>query len=192
MKARNVLAYIFIPMLALILLGNGCGGSEAERKDRKLVDQQQRHYQRTQTIPFFDYSIPRDIYTQIYAVVCTEARATYTVIESVTGETKFHGPSLGYGIPADTNLTNPLQPAYGRHDDSGAVIEQAEPNGLFSSQNTDGTWVLFVQADGSITPVYTEHKVTTYPFVVKKVDGEWVRADDKPASFTVDVSRIKK
>jgi len=107
-------------------------------------------------------------------------------IESVTGVTKFHGPSLGYGIPADVSRTNPLRPAYNRI--SSPIIEQAEPNGLFSSKNTDGTWVLFLDADGDATPVYTEHKVSTFPYVMKKAaDGSWVRADDKKASMIVKI-----
>ncbi len=125
--------------------------------------------------------------TQIYNVVTQEARDTYTVIESMTGQTKFHGPSIGYGIPADVSLTNPLQPV-GRFHSALTSIEQAEPNGLFSSKNTDGTWVLFLDSNGVITPVYTEHKVTTFPFVVvKSKDNGWVRADDSESSFTVSI-----
>ncbi len=64
--------------------------------------------------------------------------------------------------------------------------EEAEPTGLFSSKNTDGTWVLFVDTNGDIAPIYTEHKVTTFPFAVKKSsDGSWVRADEMPSSFTI-------
>lgn len=165
-----------------------CGDfDKADRKESRIVEQQQTHYGMVQPVPQYDYSIPRDVVIQIYNVVTQEARNTYTVIESVTGVTKFHGPSLGYGIPADVSLTNPLQVTY---HGSSAIIEQAEPNGLFSSKNTDGTWVLFVDANGDITPIYTEHKVTTFPFAMKKAaDGSWERADQKKSSMTVTIKK---
>ena len=169
------------------LMGCGSGGKQ-EAKDREIVASQQTHYGRTQPVPFYDHSIPRDIVVQIYDVVTREVRSTYTIIESVMGETKYHGPSIGYGIPADVSLTNPKAPAYSRAYNEGEIIEQAEPNGLFSSKNTDGTWVLFVDIDGSVTPIYTEHKVTTFPFTVKKDEsGCWVRADKKKASLRVKI-----
>ena len=129
---------------------------------------------------------------QIYNVVIQEARNTYTVVETITGQTKFHGPSVGYGIPADVSLTNPLQPVrISNYAEGGCTsIEQAEPNGLYSSKNTDGTWVLFVDNNGDVTPVYTEHKVTTYPFAVSKSeDGSWTRAGTKKASMTINLKK---
>ena len=177
----------------LILLGSffafGSGSSSSEDKDKALVNTQQEHYQDVLPTPYFDYSIPRDVLIQIYEVVTTKAYTTYSVIESVTGKVFYHGPSIGYGIPVDTSLTNPLQGIY-VYNGAGSTIEQAEPNGLFSSKNTDGTWVLFLQRDGTLAPIYTEHKVTTFPFVVKMLpDGSWARADEEPVEFTVEIGK---
>ncbi len=178
---------IIVLAVALMFLVVGCLGENPESADREVVQEQQAHYQKTQPLPYYEYSIPRDIFIQISDVVVTKAYTTYTVIESITGETKFHGPSLGYGIPADTQLTNPLQLA--RDYSGGPVIEQAEPNGLFSSDNTDGTWVLFVQPDGNVVPVYTEHKVTTYPFPVEQDEsGSWVRTEGSETNFVIDIN----
>ncbi len=181
---------LFLSILIIFVFVLSCTEGGQEAQDREIVNKQQEHYAKVQPLPFYDYSIPRDIMIQIYNVVTQEARNTYTVIESITGETKFHGPSLGYGIPADVQLTNPLKPAWNRNWNSGEVIEQAEPNGLFSSKNTDGTWVLFVDDNGDVTPIYTEHKVTVFPYAVKKSpDGSWVRADKKRASLTIQIKK---
>ncbi|RLB87181.1 MAG: hypothetical protein DRH10_09545 [Deltaproteobacteria bacterium] len=182
-KQSRICVIVVLAILFSFILG--CRETQEER-DREVVNKQQAHYAKVQPLPFYDYSIPRDIMIQIYNVVTQESRNTYTVIETITGQTKFHGPSIGYGIPADVSLTNPKRPAFSKAYNNGEVIDQAEPNGLFSSKNTDGTWVLFIDKNGDITPVYTEHKVTTYPFAVKKApDGSWVRADNKRASLTV-------
>lgn len=156
--------YVAFVLFSPVLIFTSCS---EKKSDQRVQEHQNLYYTKTQPA-----SIPMEVMIQIY----NEAH-TYTVIESITGEVKFHGPSLGYGLPADMSLTNPLQTAYSRHYSSGEVIEQAEPNGLFSSKNTNGTWVLFVDINGDITPIYTEHKVTTYPFVVKMAfDGSWERA----------------
>ncbi len=191
-KFRMSHLLVFVAMLLVLILAVGCGTTQ-EEKDSEIVDRQQEHYAKVQPLPFYDYSIPRDIMTQIYNVVTQESRNTYTIIETITGQTKHHGPSLGYGIPADVSLTNPQQPAYERHRNQGEIVDQAEPNGLFSSKNTDGTWVLFVDTNGDVTPVYTEHKVTTFPYAVKKdKDGAWIRADQKKASMTVKIKSMSK
>ena len=173
--------FIALILIIQVIFLTGCDDKSSDAKDQELVNKQQGQYGKVHPLPFFDHSIPRDVYTQIYEVVTTKAYTTYTIIESITGMTKFHGVSIGYGIPVDTSLTNPLQKYSGRHL-ADAVIEQAEPNGLFSSKNTDGTWVLFVQSDGSVTPIYTEHKVTTFPFpVVPDGSGGWCRPDNTPS-----------
>jgi len=174
---------IVLIILALLVVSVGCM-RRADDEEAIQVESQQTHYSEVQPVPRFDHSIPRDVLLQIYNVVTTEARSTYTVIQSITGEVVFHGASVGYGIPADTQLTNPVQ----KKGDT--VIEQAEPNGLFSSKNTDGTWILFVEEGGVIAPIYTEQKVTTYPFIVARdASGAWVRTDDAPPSFTVEINK---
>jgi hypothetical protein len=168
--------------ISAITILSGCNSQD--ERDRDAVNEQQTHYGNVQPIPRFDYSIPRDVLIQIYRVVTSEARATYTAVESITGVTRWRCPSISFGIPVDTQLTNPLQKIKGAE----AVIEQAEPNGLFSSKNTNGTWVLCVDFNGDIAPAYFEHAVNTWPFMVKKnEEGEWVRADQKPASFKIDL-----
>ena len=188
------LFFVIVMLVTILSLAFGFGSSEqssAEVADRANVDRQQLHYQDVHPLPFFEFSIPRSVYIQIYEVVTTQAFTTYTLIQSVTGVPIVYGPSIGYGIPADTSLTNPLQAGNydGTESNSAYVLEQAEPNGLFSSKNTDGTWVLYVQPNGDITPIYTEQKVTTFPFhVTRTQSGLWVRADDEAVDFTIRVN----
>ena len=180
--------FLWVLALAPFLMGaSNCSGTPtAERADAEAVNDQQTHYRSVQPVPFFDYSLQRNVYTQIYTAT-NEARSTYTVVESVTGETKFHCPSVGYGIPADVSLTNPVQGVHPRNSGAGGAtsIEQAEPNGLFSSKNTDGTWVLCVTSTGEVAPIYTEHKVTTFPFTVVRDGTGWRPVDGAIPSTTV-------
>jgi hypothetical protein len=101
-----------------------------------------------------------------------DALSTYTVVVSSFGNLLWECPSIGYPIPADTQLTNPLQ-YY-----NGTTLEQAEPNGLFSSKNTVGTWIMCVLEDGTVYPIYTEMNANTFPFPVKLLEnGTFVKVE---------------
>lgn len=136
----------------------------SERADNARVQDQQAHYATVQPLPYFDFSMDRDILIQIYKTK-NEARQTHSVVTSQgTGAILWDCPSIGFPLPADTQLTNGLQPYGGKYGYTS--IEQAEPNGLFSSKNTDATYILCVGPTGDVSPVYTEQKVTAYPFPV--------------------------
>ena len=156
---------------------SGCESSES--RDSALVNKQQTHYGNVQPIPWFDWSQDRDNLIQIYKQK-NESRPTHAVVRSAgTGEILWDCPSIGFPIPADTQLTNPLQRDY---TSSGAVaIEQAEPNGLYTSKNTDGTYVLCVDGAGAVSPQYTESKVEVFTRPIKIEEGKVVFLDQKPS-----------
>lgn len=175
----------WIVLVLVALLISGCTTDTSITRDKQTVEDQQSIYQRNQPVPLFDWSQDRDVLIQIYQAK-NEARTTYTVVTADgSGQVLFVCPSIGYALPADTQLTNGLQAL----NWTGApVVEQAEPNGLYSSKNTDGTYVLCVRDNGEIAPVYTEAKVTTYPFEVKVVDGQIVDAGGT-SSITLNLTR---
>lgn len=163
-----------------------------DARDAVAVDAQQQQYAKVQPVPFYDFSSDRDTLIQIYNQK-NEVRQTHTIVTSDgTGDLIFQCPSIGYGIPADTQLTNGQALTTRIFNNSTSVyqadgvVEQAEPNGLYSSKNTDGTYVLCVLDDGTVSPVQTEGKVTTFPFpVVVNADGSITPTG--PATITVDV-----
>jgi hypothetical protein len=68
---------------------------------------------------------------------------TYTVPET-TGRPVFLCNSIGYGLPAATQYTNPEKVEY-----QGTTLPQADPNGLFSPDSAEGTWVMCSDPSGS-------------------------------------------
>lgn len=167
---------------------------QSQRWDIQTVEEQQTIYQSRQPVPRFEFSQERDTLIQIYWLR-QEARATFTTFHSNgTGDVLFACPSRGYAIPADTQLTNPVQP-YGTSAANYPMvtIEQPEPNGLYSSKNTDGTWVLCVRENGEVAPVYSELKVQTFPFEVTWDEARRMLFDLKKqssSSLTIRATRI--
>ncbi len=155
---------IFVTLVAIFMFG--CGESSQEAKDRKQVELQQSQYAASQPVPIYDWSLERHLMIELYNLRNMKA-VTHSVWRSDRGTIEGDCPSIGFGIPYDTSLTNPLTATdFGRNSYDRHVVEQAEPNGIFASKNTAATWVLCAGKTGMIEPVYVETKVTTYPYSV--------------------------
>lgn len=169
----------FITLLvALVLIGmslTGCVPEDSENaKEAKAVARQQGQYAIAQPVHSYNWSLERHLLQQLYDIRNQEV-TTYSVWRSDFGQIEGSCASIGYGLPYDTSLTNPLaatdEDAYGMRNNALASVEQAEPNGIFASKNTNATWVMCIGPGGTIEPIYTESKVTAYPYPVK-VDWE--------------------
>lgn len=94
---------------------------------------------------------------------------TYTyLVSEMTGKVgDLLCESIGYGIPAATQFTNPEKISVeGQH--YGITLPQADPNGLFSPSSAEGTWVMCKDPGGNdVKPVYTEPRVIVSPFALK-------------------------
>lgn len=166
----------FIIALTLIIavFGLSACNSSVSNKESQAVARQQDQYAKGQPVPAFDWSLERDLVIKLYQMR-NQRVATHTVWRSDYGMIEGDCASIGYGIPYDTSLTNPLVAT--DIDDQGeehsyqggalASIEQAEPNGIYASKNTTATWIMSVDKDTSqIMPLYIEGKVTVYPYPV--------------------------
>lgn len=158
-----------------------------EAKDKKQVQAQQSQYAAAQPVPMYDWSLERHLMIELYNMRNMKA-VTHSVWRSDRGLIEGDCPSIGFGIPYDTSLTNPLKALWksGSQGRASAVTEQAEPNGIFASKNTAATWVMCAGKTGQIEPVYVETKVTAYPYSVK-VDYE-VNRVAKVGDATVTIS----
>lgn len=80
---------------------------------------------------------------------------TYTYTQNVNGKYIYVGKTYGFGIPYATQYTNPTKDV-----GNGAVINNADPNGLFSPSSADATWIMMVGANGEPEVRYEEEKIT--------------------------------
>jgi hypothetical protein len=155
--------------------------------DQTQTDAQLQQYQKVQPVPFYNWSEQRNTLIQIYNAK-NEARQTWAVFMSYTGTAMFTCPSIGFPIPADTQLTNPEQIA--RTNVNGTVysgvVGQMEPDGLYSSTGTSGTYVLCVRDNGKAAPIYWEPPVAMFPYEVKIVNGQIIDAGGT-SNIEVDV-----
>lgn len=134
---------------ALVLTGCGNSGSQS---DQQNTDDQLKTYQRNgQDIHKYQWSQYRQTLNDVQdAEVAGEATTTFFFNLGVR-DPYFVCPSVGFPVPADSELTNPLQNV----GSQGAVISQMDPNGTFPG-NTAGTWVICVAPNGSKELHYSE------------------------------------
>lgn len=169
---------IFIGLMAALVL-SGCTDKSQEVLDRQVVERQQEQYAKGQPIPTYDFSLERHLVIQLYDIRNSRV-ATHSVWRGDFGVIEGDCPSMGYGLPYDTSLTNPLMATDEDLDgiDKGSLtsIGQAEPNGVFASTNTSATWVMCTGETGLIEPIYIEAKVTVYPYPLA-VDYETNRVE---------------
>jgi len=168
MKLSKYFVALFMIFLAVSL--SSCRGETEASKEAEKVDAQQAQYAKGQPVPAFDFSLERDLMSQLY-VLRNEEVSTHAVWRADYGMIEGDCPSLGFGLPYDVSLTNPLVQSrtwWGSGLGSTIdVVEQAEPNGIFASKNTSATWVMCLSPTGAIEPHYVESKVTIYPYSVE-------------------------
>lgn len=176
-----------VVLTSFLLMGaTECSSDGVDDKERRLTEKQREQYSASQPVPAYDWSLERDMVIQLYNIRNQKA-LTHSVWRSDLGTVEGDCPSIGFGIPYDTSLTNPL--VGDRISANGGVVavELPEPNGIFASKNTSATWVMCTGEVGQIEPVYVETKVTTYPYAVK-VDYEANRVV-KSGKASVTISR---
>lgn len=159
-----------IAFIAVALSMTGCLSDSQNTKVAKMVDEQQTVFSVGQPIPKFDWSLERDLVIKLYEIR-NHRVVTHSVWRSDYGMIEGDCLSVGYGIPYDTSLTNPLRSTaedeFGTRRAALTSVEQPEPNGIFASKNTNATWIMCAGEFGEINPIYTEAKVTGYPYPVK-------------------------
>ena len=155
----------FASVAALAVLGVTLTGCIEENSDDKQRAQQERILSEgtAQTgMPAIKNFRERKLMKQIIEMRDQDGLVTYTyTVPETTGRPVFLCNSIGYGLPAATQYTNPEKVEY-----QGTTLPQADPNGLFSPSSAEGTWVMCSEPNGSgkTRPVYVEPRVIVSPF----------------------------
>jgi len=161
---KRTIGILVLVVSCLFLMASSCEDSQDER-DQKAANRQSSTYAKRQPVPAYGWSLERELVIQLYNLR-NQRVSTHSIWRSDTGVYGGDCPSMGYGIPYDTSLTNPLKPTTTNWRDA-PVVEQQEPNGIFLSKNTNATWVICTGPGGTLDPIYVEEKVAVYPYPIK-------------------------
>lgn len=147
----NRLIFAAASLLAL----TGCVGNSAEREQQQATESLLADAQARVGMPRVTNFTEKRLANTILELRDQPNLATYAYTVDMNGRAHCLGRSIGFGLPYTTQITNPMQ-----NDIGDVTLPQAEPNGLYSSDSTNATWVLLVGADGRPKPAYVESDVT--------------------------------
>lgn len=117
----------------------------------------------------------RKLLKDIYELRDQDGLVTYTYLyNEFSGKLVFFCNSIGYGIPYAAQFSAPESAQHymvGANGDSQHYyvgvekLPQPEPNGNFSPESAEGTWVMCADPHGKATkPVYVEPRIIVAPF----------------------------
>lgn len=175
--------------LVFVVSACGAGTTNSVQSDQNLTNAQLDQYQAVQPVPFFNWSMMRQVLIDIYKAQ-NESRQTWAVFVANNGTPIFSCESVGYPIPATTQLTNPQQVVVGSGVGGSSyaygTVGQMEPNGTYTGSSL-GTYVLCIRPDGKFAPVYAEPYVMMFPFQVSVVNGQIVDAKGV-SNISIDIT----
>jgi len=162
-------------MLLVVLLLSSCESSpKAKTSDTKQAEETEavmNEMNRQVGMPAMVNFQEKKLLKWIFELRDQADLVTYTYLVNEMNGTvgQFLGQSIGYGIPAATQFTNPYKLGTVDGGDMGArnpfLLPQADPNGLFMPVSTSATWVILINPEtGNPMPVYLEPLLIVSPF----------------------------
>lgn len=173
MKKFLCVALVFALMTCTL---TGCTGTQETNYTGELMNQAY------DTVGFPDISnyFERQQLKEIYELRDDPDLICYWyTANNMTGKWVYQGKCIGYGIPYTTSMT--ASESFQRSGLAGdwKVLPQAEPNGLYASPQTSATWILSLDKDGNITPIYVESEITvTQTKMAPERCEEWSLVED--------------
>ncbi len=152
-------------MLSLTMFMVACGPPSSDEIQQNQQERLLKEATASSGMPAISNFRERRLLKDVLELRDQDGLITYTyLIAEQTGKLVYFGETIGYGIPAATQFTNPQKVEY--HTGGAYVtLPQADPNSLFSPSSAEGTWVLMKDPNGDkVSPVYVEPRIIVSPF----------------------------
>lgn len=183
---------LFLLVLIAILL-SACGQENTGglREEQQRTANQATQYSDSQPIPVFEWSLERQVMIELYKARNNAVGTFSYVLNPYDNSIMFECASVGYPIPGGTQLTNPQQLTWRKEHGNyiEGVLPMMEPNGTYSPDNSANTYIMCVNDDGTISPIYVEWYVWTFPYPMHSVEGKLVRVEGAESSIKIETSK---
>jgi hypothetical protein len=114
-----------------------------------------------QPVPAFPYSVLRQNAAEIEGAQAKGGATTSFMFQLGSPDPIRTCASTGYPVPANASLSNPTQVIYPWNGSSGYTVDQMDPNGVYQSPSTSGTYVMCTTPSGKSSATYWEGNVET-------------------------------
>lgn len=159
---------IFLVVAALLIVTGCIEEDEANRRERLATQALTAEATSAVGMPALSNFTEKRFVRMLYELR-DNAITTYSYTQDMNGRLHFLCNSIGYGIPASVQFSNPQAQVNGRGQ-GWVMMPQPEPNGLFMPEGLHATYVMCGTSAGDVKPVYVEQDVMVSPFKLKSVD----------------------
>jgi hypothetical protein len=164
----------FIAALLPLFALSACEDMPTHTSSDQLQNQKQEELTKRSVqsvgLPAIVNNQEKRVYKDIYELRDRPNLVTYTYITDMNGGLHKVCDSIGFGISESTQYTSPeklVRTDLGEWEGESAM-PQADPNGLFSSPSSNGTWVMCkVPGKDEVQPIRAEPNLITSPFPLK-------------------------
>lgn len=140
-----------------------CTEPTSDKAMRQQSEQQQKDIDMQAGFPAIVNGFEKRMVRMLYEMRDDPEYRTHTYIVTMTGEFIKVCDSVGYGINASIQFSNPSKPYRYSNTSIGYAMPQAEPNGLFMPEGLAATYVMCINGE-ELNPVYVEPEVLVSPF----------------------------
>lgn len=176
-KILYAVTALFMTASAALAWGENRENSDVEvmRKMDRLLAEGNRQVPLPGITNFFEKRMVK----MLYELRDNPEYRTYTYIVTMNGTFIKMCDSIGMGINASIQFSNPVRPTdlteTAKRDFAGYQLDQApqaEPNGLFMPEGLSATYAMCLNpADGELAPIYVEPNMVVSPFPYKAIDA---------------------
>lgn len=146
--------------------------------DKAITEQQEKlmkEAERATGLPAITNFTERRMVKWLYELRDQPNYRTYTYLVTMQGKLIKFCDSVGYGINASIQYSNPEKMVhdYGMDGRSAAFTKQAEPNALFTPDGLAATYVMCVDnTTDDVRAVYIEPEIVVSPFPLDYVNNQ--------------------
>lgn len=160
---------IIIILLALIFVFQACQPSTPSADAMQAAETKKMQLSAAQSVgmPNITNFTEKRFAKMIYELKDQEV-TTYTYFVDMNGKLHLLCESVGYGLPASVQYSNPERIVKNNSYGYG-VLPQPEPNGLFMPEGLAATFVLCSDGSGGVRPIYSEPELIVSPFELSSV-----------------------
>lgn len=166
-----------ITLLIIILLVavgvTGCMEPDSDDVQRQLQEKILKEGTQQTGMPNIHNFFERKTMKKILEMRDNPDLTTYAYTQGMNGKFIYIGRAIGYGLPFGTQFTNPQK--LDGNSSSYVTIPQADPNGLFSPEGAEATWLLLVDDQtNEVQIAYSEPRLFIYQKKLpKRLCEEW-------------------
>lgn len=176
---KKIIGMLIAGMMMVTLVGceevtDTGSQTSINRQQEDLLKESNRQLGMPDITNFFE----KDMAKKIWELRDNPNLTTYAYSQNMDGQFIYLGRCVGFGLPYTTQYTNPevLVDVDGNGGDfKDTPMPQADPNGLFSSETTNATWLMLVNEDTNETEIiYSEPSiVVTQSKLPKRLVAPW-------------------